>query len=94
MGSTTETFDMVQSMPVEQVERLYSRYKKMGDELLGQHESDENGNLILTGQGGRQSQANDPNANPFKLAPIPALPSRGIDLGVYSSQGSTKTRRH
>jgi hypothetical protein len=87
MGSETDTLDMLQHLPIEHIERIYSQYKQLGDTRLGQHDQDEHGNLILTGIGGRQTTPANPNQPNYAQALNTAAQRAGIvkrnDLGAY-----------
>jgi hypothetical protein len=88
MGSESDTLDMLQHLPIEHIERIYSQYKQLGDNRLGQHDQDESGNLILTGQGGRQTVASNPNQPNFGQALSVAAQRAGLgakrnDLKAY-----------
>jgi hypothetical protein len=68
LGSGEEIRGMLMQLPFDHVRTLRNQYETIAFQLTGQHDQDEDGNLIYLGEGGRQTVPADANQPSFGQA--------------------------
>jgi hypothetical protein len=78
LGDGEEIRGMLTQLPFDHIGTLRIQYEEMARKLFGQHDQDENGDLIRTGAGGRQTTPANPNQPNFGQALNVAAQRAGV----------------